>query len=418
MTCLTCTFTHGQLTTGFLDQVNDNPPCKEMADRAVQLIAESRNSAGLNHFINTGETVAGEMDVGDAYRVLQIFDRTVDEQTIYAAYLNSTFEYDGKNPDKMARCQQAFRIIARERDNPTLKSVAGLEDKPDHDLSEWPIGLRNIGNTCYLNSLLQFYFSIHPYRQMVLASEGHLMDLSDEPSLAKKQVGSRKVNEKEIERSLKCESPTFSMQMYDKMRLMRYTVLTELGVLFSDMITSPQSSVTPSQELARLTLISPSNEAAIRRRSTITTGVFQGIGEIDGAPILGPVGPPQHVAEDQSERPATPNSDKKGPEDNPTASDEGGGLTATAQPADPSSIDDEGYVTVTPTIPEPPNRPPPVPPRPTQEVDRQKQLLEEVEIGAQQDVTEVINNVLFQSQCAIKARAIADDGEQIDRIKE
>jgi ubiquitin carboxyl-terminal hydrolase 25/28 len=36
------------------------------------------------------------------------------------------------------------------------------------------------------------------------------------------------------------------------------------------------------------------------------------------------------------------------------------------------------------------------------------QLKEEVEIGAQQDVTEVINNVLFQSQCAIQPREIGD----------
>jgi len=66
----------------------------------------------------------------------------------------------------------------------------------------------------------------------------------------------------------------------------------------------------------------------------------------------------------------------------------------------------------------PPSQPPPVPPRPTPQVDPQKQLIEEVEIGAQQDVTEVINNVLFQSQCAIRPIGIASDGEQLDQIKE
>lgn len=64
------------------------------------------------------------------------------------------------------------------------------------------------------------------------------------------------------------------------------------------------------------------------------------------------------------------------------------------------------------------NLPPPVPPRPDLEVDREQQLKDEVEYGAQQDVTEVINNVLFQSQCAIKGRDIGKDGEQIDQIKE
>jgi ubiquitin carboxyl-terminal hydrolase 25/28 len=66
----------------------------------------------------------------------------------------------------------------------------------------------------------------------------------------------------------------------------------------------------------------------------------------------------------------------------------------------------------------PANEPPPVPPRPMPQVDPQRQLIEEVEIGAQQDVTEVINNVLFQSQCAIRPISIAQDGEQLDQVKE
>lgn len=89
-------------------------------------------------------------------------------------------------------------------------------------------------------------------------------------------------------------------------------------------------------------------------------------------------------------------------------------LAPVSSPQDPASSTSEGIAQPS----DPPSRPPPVPPRPTSEVDRQKQLIEEVEIGAQQDVTEVINNVLFQSQCAIKPRNIADDGEQVDQIKE
>jgi ubiquitin carboxyl-terminal hydrolase 25/28 len=64
----------------------------------------------------------------------------------------------------------------------------------------------------------------------------------------------------------------------------------------------------------------------------------------------------------------------------------------------------------------PPNRAPPVPPRQKLE-DEKKAMQEEVEIGAQQDVTEVIANVLFQLQCAIKAESVDDSGEQIDQIK-
>lgn len=65
---------------------------------------------------------------------------------------------------------------------------------------------------------------------------------------------------------------------------------------------------------------------------------------------------------------------------------------------------------------QPPNRPPPFPPRPKLE-ESKNSILEEVEIGAQQDVTEVIQNVLFQLQCAIEADAVDETGEQLDLIK-
>ena len=67
-------------------------------------------------------------------------------------------------------------------------------------------------------------------------------------------------------------------------------------------------------------------------------------------------------------------------------------------------------------LPLPPDRPPPVPPR--QKPDEQKTAIqEEVEYGAQQDVTEVIANVLFQLQCAIKPESADESGEQIDKVK-
>lgn len=63
----------------------------------------------------------------------------------------------------------------------------------------------------------------------------------------------------------------------------------------------------------------------------------------------------------------------------------------------------------------PPDRPPPIPPRP--ETENQRTAIQEAEYGAQQDVTEVIANVLFQLQCAIKAESVDETGEQIDEIK-
>ncbi|CAI7583871.1 unnamed protein product [Penicillium palitans] len=403
--------------TMYTAKVNDNPLTQELAKRAVALIAESRKSVALEHFINTGEMIAGEMDIGDAYRLLQIPDRTVDDGAIIAAYTICIDE----NPGDAERYNQALTIIAKQLDSSTLRNMAGISNEPDRSMRDWPVGLQNIGNTCYLNSLLQFYFSVRPFRELVLDFERFQMDLDDEENLAKKQVGSRKVTKKEVERSQR--------------------FLSELRILFRSMITSSQTSVTPGQELARLTLISPSNEAAIRRRSTITATRSEMLGDIEGVPVLGPLGPPQPLLGGRME--PVPSSSQVDPVSiqNSTASDNGSDATLVsddsmndapglfiedkennppdldqlsdqAEPGSPQdmNIDTDNIVSA--------NLPPPVPPRNVPQVDREKQLKEEVEIGAQQDVTEVINNVLFQSQCAIKPRGIGSDGEQLDQIKD
>lgn len=64
---------------------------------------------------------------------------------------------------------------------------------------------------------------------------------------------------------------------------------------------------------------------------------------------------------------------------------------------------------------EPPSRPPPIPPRPVPAA-QQNHTLEEY--ARQQDVTEVLNHVLFQLSCAIKPIAFDEEGEQVDQIKD
>lgn len=146
------------------------------------------------------------MDVGDAYRMLQIPDRTVDDAAIMAAYTICVDEA----PSQIETYNRALSIIAKEKDSAILGNfVSGSTAQSNRKLSEWPVGLQNIGNTCYLNSLLQFYFTVRPYREMVLDFESYKMDM-DEESIRRKQVGSRKVSKHEIERSQRCKSLTYA----------------------------------------------------------------------------------------------------------------------------------------------------------------------------------------------------------------
>lgn len=79
-----------------------------------------------------------------------------------------------------------------------------------------------------------------------------------------------------------------------------------------------------------------------------------------------------------------------------------------------ASLNDQFPTTAT----TPPKRQPPLPPRPKQINSTSSNALKEAEeAGAQQDVTEVIANCLFQLQCAIKAESVDASGEQIDLVK-
>ena len=140
------------------------------------------------------------MDVAEAYRLLQIPDRTADEGSIIAAYTICLDEA----PQQADLYRRALKTIAIDSNSHLLhEMVSGSTSESDRGFSDWPVGLQNIGNTCYLNSLLQFYFSVRPFRDMVLEFENIKMELSDD-TLSKKQVGSRKVSPKEIQRSQSC----------------------------------------------------------------------------------------------------------------------------------------------------------------------------------------------------------------------
>lgn len=55
-----------------------------------------------------------------------------------------------------------------------------------------PVGLHNIGNTCYLNSLLQYLFTVKPIRDIVLNYDDVRLPLTDE-SISSRLLGGNKM---------------------------------------------------------------------------------------------------------------------------------------------------------------------------------------------------------------------------------
>ena len=167
----------------------------------MRLIAEHRDSNALRAWFNTGELGEVEMDVGNAYNRLEITDRTVDDDLVLVAYRT----YVSETPSQVNDLKKALKVIAISRKSSLLSNELGMDTTlKGHSFSDWPVGLENIGNTCYLNSLLQSYFSIKPLRDLVLDFEQYRMPL-DARGLASKQVGSRQVLKQEVERAQKCK---------------------------------------------------------------------------------------------------------------------------------------------------------------------------------------------------------------------
>jgi ubiquitin carboxyl-terminal hydrolase 25/28 len=86
----------------------------------------------------------------------------------------------------------ALEAMADHTYSPALKQAAmelrqengiyGIKPKDDGAPVnfELPVGLHNIGNTCYLNSLLQYLFTVKPVRDIVLDYDSFKLPLEDQ----------------------------------------------------------------------------------------------------------------------------------------------------------------------------------------------------------------------------------------------
>lgn len=211
--CITPSYPYQILKCVYLTLSKAFDADKTRVAAALRVIARQRgDDFTLQRAAASMESGTGDaaLDIGEAYNRLQMTERTVPDETVLAYYQSLSGGAPAGSKDSYT---EALRVIALDRQSNFL--LRKLDD-PNADVQvarstiHEPVGLDNIGNTCYLNSLLQFYYTIKSVREVVINFQNHRMDLDDpktDDDIKRKRIGGRRVVRSEIIKAQKCKSP-------------------------------------------------------------------------------------------------------------------------------------------------------------------------------------------------------------------
>jgi ubiquitin carboxyl-terminal hydrolase 25 len=204
-------------------QKEEGKASEEIALKAIATIAKARKSENLNNFILTGEqSMTATLSVDEALRRLNVESKLEELDQSMLQYLFQSARQD--RPGQWT--EDAIHALEFH-----------IKEQKAVDAATWPVGLITHGNTCYLNSLLQYYFSIKPLRDIVLKYDQYKWDTSKQGEKSVR-VGQTMVTKVEIEGGQKFAE--------------------ELQRLFERMIRSRDSAVKPEADLICRAFLKPS----------------------------------------------------------------------------------------------------------------------------------------------------------------
>ncbi|KAI5958920.1 UBP2 [Candida theae] len=326
-----------------------------------------------------------------AYELLNANARTSEFEII------SNFQNKSLSPEvDIRQLRFAMNTIAEFRKSEILLNFVktGKIDSFLLPAENWPAGLDNIGNTCYLNSLLQYYFCIKPLRDLVLDFDEDDFDVFD--FSGSRKIGGRKVELAEIRRSNQ--------------------FIYQLQKLFQEMITTDKRCVQPSKELAYLSFLPMSQPVNFEQKESHP--VPQDLDEEGDVKIEdNDSGVVEQVKDDPFKDENDTTFDVGGPEEVMAKSDDNDEVKVESRIIG-EDVSTDKFIEDIDTSESTSST--------SSQTDGSKskmlaistdEIESTIEIGRQQDVTECIENVIFQIESALPPTYLDDDGEQYDLIK-
>ncbi|SCU93337.1 LAMI_0E14004g1_1 [Lachancea mirantina] len=356
------------IETAYTIKISDSPGLRLDCDRALYTLAVAKRNLALFSFLDQ-ECPSFEEFYGthiwsysEALKFLHVNENASDEVVLEVFQRMWGLE-KSPPPDHFLLMRSALDKIRKERNSKLIQHFqdTGIVDVTYLPAGKWPAGLNNIGNTCYLNSLLQYYFCISSLRKYVLEYHETFADYLQRQESCDRQrrIGGREVSQPEVERSIQ--------------------FVYQLRELFKSMVHTAERFVTPRRELAYLAF-SPSNlgvdfESPIKADSE--TEVIDLTVDNENQDVS--------LQNDLLSQPSPEVPQEARQEDIELDRDEDGNIHASSTRVAKISPD---------------------------------QLENALELGRQQDVTECIGNVLFQLEASSDPCNLDEDGEQQDLIKE